>query len=231
MLPICRDDSKRPATIKHLLDVLFRATGYLNPGQAAVIGFEQPLYALAKKLQWYHPDLYGPAKLVPILGALHTEMVMLGCLGNGLQDSGWTIALPNSGVTTSANDSLLSGHDVAATKYVYQVTACTFYNLMKQAFQQSKCDTGREQRNLTFEQMEKNKWREQMELLYPEFQFCSIALKMQMDYLLFLRSIQSRKFSLYAHSLGKLLPWTFALYHYNYARWMPVHHYDMEMLQ
>ena len=89
-------------------------------------------------------------------------MVMLGCLGDWLQDTGWTIALSNSGVTTSGNDSLLSGHDVAATKYVHHVTACTLYNLMKQAFQQSKCDTGREQRNLTFEQ-----WREQMELLYP----------------------------------------------------------------
>ena len=51
------------------------------------------------------------------------------------------------------------------------MAACTFYNLMKQAFQQSKCDTGREQRNLTFEQ-----WREQIELLYPQFQFCSITL-------------------------------------------------------
>ena len=59
-----------------------------------------------------------------------------------------------------------SGHDVAATKCAHQVTACILYNLMKQAFQQSKCDTGREQRNLTFQQ-----WREHMELLYPQFQF------------------------------------------------------------
>ena len=153
-------------------------------------------------------------------------MVMLGCLGDWLQDSGWTIALSNSGVTTSGNDSLLSGHDVAATKYVHQVTACTLYNLMKQAFQQPKCDTGREQRNLTLEQ-----WREQMELLYPQFQFWSITLKMQMDYLLFLHSVESRKFSLYVHSLGKLLPWTFVFDHYNYGRWMSVHHFNMEMLQ
>ena len=48
MLPIWRDDSKSPATIKHLLDVLIHATDYLNPGQAAVIGFDQPLYAIAK---------------------------------------------------------------------------------------------------------------------------------------------------------------------------------------
>ena len=69
MLPISRDDSKPPATIKRLLDVLIHATGYPNPGQAAAIGFDQPLYAIAKILQWCHPDLYGPAKLVPMLGA------------------------------------------------------------------------------------------------------------------------------------------------------------------
>ena len=66
-----------------------------------------------------------------MLGALHIEMVMLGWLGDWLQDSGWTIALSNFGVTTSGNDSLLSGQDVATTKYVHQKTACTLYNLMK----------------------------------------------------------------------------------------------------
>ena len=90
MLPIWRDDTESPGTIKHLLDVLTNATGYLNPGQAAVVGFDEPRYDIAKKLQWYHPDLYGPAKLVLMLGALHREMVTLGCLGDWLQDNGWT---------------------------------------------------------------------------------------------------------------------------------------------
>ena len=87
---------------------------------------------------------------------------MLCCLGDWLQDSGWKITSSKSGVTTSGKDSFLSAQDVAPAKYIHQVTVCTLYNLMKQAFQQSRCDTEREQRNLTFEQ-----WREQMELPYP----------------------------------------------------------------
>ena len=55
MLLIWRDDSESPDTTKHLLDVLIHATGYLNPSQAAVIRFDHPLYAIAKKLQWYQP--------------------------------------------------------------------------------------------------------------------------------------------------------------------------------
>ena len=53
---------------------------------------------------------------------------------------------------------------------------------------------------------------------------------MEMDYLLFLRSIRLRNFDLYVHSLDKLLPWVFALDHYNYARWISVHQFDMEIL-
>ena len=53
---------------------------------------------------------------------------------------------------------------------------------------------------------------------------------MEMNYLLFLRSIRLRNFDLYVHSLDKLLPWVFAFDHYNYARWISVHQFDMEML-
>ena len=66
------------------------------------------------------------------------EMVLLSCLGDWLQDSGWTTALLNTGVTSSGNDSILSGHKVGKTKYGHQVTALTLYQLMKDAFEQSK---------------------------------------------------------------------------------------------
>ena len=75
-----------------------------------------------------------------MLGSLHIEMATLSFIGDWLQDSGWTTALSNSGVTTSGNESLLSGHNVAATKYVHQVTAYTLYQLMQQAFQKAKGD-------------------------------------------------------------------------------------------
>ena len=54
-----------------------------------------------------------------MLGALHIEMVLLSCHGDWLQDSGWTTALSNAGVTSSGNDSILSGDEVGTTKYVH----------------------------------------------------------------------------------------------------------------
>ena len=138
MLPILRDDSKSPATIKHLLNVLIQSIHQLNPNQTAVIGFDQSLYVLAKKIQWFQPAIYGRQNLVLMLDAIDIEIVLLSCLGDWLQDSGWTTALLNAGVTSSGNDSLLSGHEVGKTKYVHQVTALTLHQLMKDALEQSK---------------------------------------------------------------------------------------------
>ena len=54
---------------------------------------------------------------------------------------------------------------------------------------------------------------------------------MELDYLLFMRYIRSANFHLYVYSLGRLLPWMFAFDHFNYVRWMSIHHYDLEMLK
>ena len=132
-----------------------------------------------------------------MLGALHIEMVLLSCLGDWLQDSGWTTALSNAGVTSSGNDSILSGHEVGTTKYVHEITALTLYQLMKDVFEQIK----KEDCILNFAE-----WRASKELESPQFQFWSIALKMEMDYFLFLQSIRSSSFKLYVASIGTFLP-------------------------
>ena len=46
LLPVWRDNSK----FKHSLDTVKDAVEYLNPGQTPVIAFDQPLFALAKKV-------------------------------------------------------------------------------------------------------------------------------------------------------------------------------------
>ena len=100
MLPIWKDNSKSAATITHILDVLGPAINYLNPEQPMVTGFDQLLYAIVKRLQWYQPDQYGYQKLVIMLEALHIEIAMLRCLGDWLEDSGWLTSLSNAGATS-----------------------------------------------------------------------------------------------------------------------------------
>ena len=73
---------------------------HLNPGQVPVLACDQPLYAIAKKIQWTWPEKYGEDKLFIMLGGLHTELAALKAIGHWLEDSGWDQALAQSGVTT-----------------------------------------------------------------------------------------------------------------------------------
>ena len=127
LLPMWRESSKSPAMIRHAINVIIRAVQHLNPFQTPVIAFDQPLYAIGKTIQWNFPNKYGPAKLILMLGPLHTEMAYLSVLGDWFANSGWTtLSIHNADVTHSGvAQSLLSGHGVVRTKYSHQLTACT----------------------------------------------------------------------------------------------------------
>ena len=51
LLPLFQKSSKSPAMIKHGIDIIKTAVHKVNKGQTPVIVFDQPLYALAKKVQ------------------------------------------------------------------------------------------------------------------------------------------------------------------------------------
>ena len=51
---------------------------------------DQPIFAVAKQLQWKWQDIYGEKKFVIMFGGLHTEMAFLKVIGGWLEDSGWT---------------------------------------------------------------------------------------------------------------------------------------------
>ena len=59
LLPLFRDPAHSVAIIKHVMDKVRDAVSFLNPGQTPVIAADQPLYALAKQIQWHWPENYG----------------------------------------------------------------------------------------------------------------------------------------------------------------------------
>jgi hypothetical protein len=89
-----------------------KAVNFLNPGQVHVIAFDQPLYALAKHIQWNWRDLYGQKRLVVMLGGLHMEMAALKTMGNWLEGSGLTNAIvqPNMASAGTADSFLNASH-------------------------------------------------------------------------------------------------------------------------
>ena len=75
--------------ISHSMHVLKKITEHLNPGQTPVITVDQPLYALAKKIQWEIGGELAEDKFVVMLAPFHTEDKSLKLPGEWLQDSGW----------------------------------------------------------------------------------------------------------------------------------------------
>lgn len=56
---------------------------YLNPSQIPVVAMDQPLYAVAKQIQWNFPEKYGEKQFVIMFCGLHVEMAFLKAIGGG----------------------------------------------------------------------------------------------------------------------------------------------------
>ena len=63
-----------------------------------IVTCDQPLYAIAKKIQWNWPSTYGEKKRVVVFGGLHIELATLKAIGNWFEGSGFTNALVHAEV-------------------------------------------------------------------------------------------------------------------------------------
>ena len=113
------------------MDVVGKAVEIINPEQVSIITLDQPLYTLAKHIQWSWPDTYSENHFVVIFGGLQIEMTIIKILSDLPQGSGWTASLVQADiVSTGATDSLLSASHVTRTRNAHQVTAYALYGLL-----------------------------------------------------------------------------------------------------
>ena len=59
LFPLFQEEADTPAMIKHRMTVVKEATEFLNPGQISIMAVDQPLFALAKYIQWAFVDDFG----------------------------------------------------------------------------------------------------------------------------------------------------------------------------
>ena len=227
LLPLFQESAHTVAMIRHSIDVVRNAVQHLNPGQTPVLTCDQPLFALAKQIQWKWLDTYGEDKLVVMFGGLHIEMTALKTLGDWLQGSRWTQALVQTEITTAGTaDSFLRAAHVTRTRRAHQVTAAALYILQRRAYEQySTTNTEDDEHPGSFED-----WCCLREQSYPQFQYWTTVLALELSTLIYVRSLREANFSMYLDALTELVPWFFALDHTNYARWIPVHLRDMAEL-
>ena len=102
------------------------------------------------------------------------------------------------------------------SRYAHQVTACSLYHLLTEAYTESLASD--------FEEFSSEKDH------VPQFNFWFITLSLELLLFTFVRSLREENFQLYTKMLCKMAPWFFALDRINYSRWLPVHIRDMQIL-
>ena len=209
LLPMFTENAHSLAMIAHAISVISAAVKHLNPSQIPVFTVDQPLFALAKQIQWTVGGAYDEDHVVVMLGGLHIEMAAFKALGKWVLGSGWTEALTNASVASSGvADSFLSASHITRTRRAHQVTAASLHIMMKKAYEEySKSDeTDGPVRPF-------NEW--------------ATVLDLELLCLQLVRAFREADFSLYLKAIRELLPWMFALDSHNYARWLSVHYQDM----
>ena len=202
------------------MDKVKDAISHLNPNQVPVITADQPIYPLAKQVQWHWPDRYGEDRFVVMFDGLHIEMAAFRSLGTLLQNSGRTGTLVEARVASSGSaDSFLSASSVTKTRHIHEVTACCLYMLQKEAYYYYSAE---ENRVLDFDS-----WCETQRKESPHFQFWELVLSMELVAFSLVRSFREAYFSMYCQALSALIPFFFDNNNVNYARWLPIHLRDM----
>ena len=71
LLPLFREKAATLSMVKHGMNIQQQLNSHLKPGQIPITTFDQPLYALAKTVQWCWPESHGEKKHVVMFGGLH----------------------------------------------------------------------------------------------------------------------------------------------------------------
>lgn len=222
LLPLFDEKAATVAMMKHGMLVMQKATELLNPGQIPVTVCDQPLFAIAKFVQWNWPSTHGENLHVVMLGGLHIEMALWSLCGDLLAASGWTAALTEAGIaSTGTSDSFLRVAHLTKTRRAHQITAVALHKLQQIAFAKL---------NGQHDDEEFQKWHDGMIKNSPTYKFWFMIMQMELTVLVFVKAHRENNFSLYVEALESLAPWFFALDHTNYARWLPIHIRDMKCL-
>ena len=223
LLPLFRDNAHSVAMMKHGMDVLKRATEHLNPGQVPVVTVDCALYPILKKIQWTWPVECGEEKYVVMMGGLHVEMAFLAAIGDWLEGSGWASIMTMAGVTTEGRAvGIEKGTSTARGQWAHQTCLAALSLLQRTAYEEYKEE---EETPLEFDE-----WKHKKSSQQPQFSYWNTTMKLQHILLKFLKAQREGDFPNYVDSLRAIVPWMFILDHWNYARWMSVHIYDLEML-
>ena len=174
LLPMFLENSHLLAMILHSMNVVQSVVCHVNNTQTSVIAVDQPLFALAKQIQWKLVNSHGEDKFVVMFGGFHIEMTAFKVLGKWLDGSGWTEILTNAQIASQGVvDSFITCSHVTRTRRAHQVTVASLYILQRNAYAEyvNKVANGETE---SFED-----WKENFSKLHPQFLYWERVLELQ----------------------------------------------------
>ena len=215
LLPLIDAPVHTLQTQHHCMHINKKTTEFLNPGQTPVDVCDQPVFALTWELQQRLKETFGKSKYFCLFGGLHIEKILLVIHGELIKGSGLESILSASNISIIGTEAMVNVNQVKQARYCLQVSLCATYQKLKEAHSSSGS-------TLTPMEWLKEKADENPMCLYWKMIMC-----LQIDILLFLRSIRESNFRLYVLSLRNLMKWIFGMDHYHYSRWLCIHLFDL----
>ena len=194
----------------HCMKIIMQTVNFLNPGQIPVDVSDQPVYALTKELQWRKPEEFGENFYFAMFGGLHLEHTLLLIHGELIQGSGLYEILHINNVSIIGTGAVVRANHIKQARYCLQVALCAIYLKLKDALNEEGSATS------------PIEWLKSKAKISQMCNYWHIIMKLQIEILLFIRSIRESNFTLYVLCVKNLMKWLFAFDHYNYARWVSV---------
>ena len=140
ILPLLRAPVYTIDTQYHCMNIIKNTVKKLNPSQTPVDTCDQPVYALTKELQWPRPLEFE--NYFSLFAEMHIEQSMQDVPGDIIRVSGLPEVLKISNLSITGTDAVIKINDLKRVRYCIQLTVCTIYKKIKEAYLKSESFNG-----------------------------------------------------------------------------------------
>ena len=217
IMPLLRDPVHTLQMQVHCMKINQSTVKALNPEQTPVDVSDLPVFALTKEALLRFGELFP--QYFPMMGALHIEQVFLICHGQLILGSGLPDILKISNLSLLGTSAIVDVNDIKRARYCIQVSVASLYMKLKDACRKDNSEVS------------PMKWLSERSKSSDMCFYWDMVLRMQLDILVFVRSMREGNFNAYVASIRRLLKWVFVFDHIHYARWLSVHLFDLTTLE
>jgi len=248
-LPVVNDSPTDLNTVNTILHRSIEIADQLELPSVVVV-MDQAIYAKAQTIRWQTPIFMD--RIVIRLGAFHTTMTALACVGKRFQDAGLQdVLIESSAVAPGSVSGVMNGHNYNRSIRCHKLMAGALHRLCWQSFMESVPLEMQEQYRDVISSLQSSfpgqyvqhvegasfqAMMNEYDIFITEgnknatFAFWNSYLEMIEDILLFIRATREGNWHLHLAAVRALLPWIFAYDRTNYSRYLPVYWFEMSQL-